>query len=176
MLTLHIEAANVSELHSTLAAILHRDVQPKAEAPKPIAVVTPQAAVTGTPAEGAVSGASANAEVVKAKPGRPKKTEQAQPAVAQNTGSGGQELSVAADAKADAVPTPPADPATPSDKPLTMDDVKTAAMAVTAKFGNVDGMAKLREILQSQGGIKLLRDVPADKFAAVKAACEAAVK
>lgn len=61
--------------------------------------------------------------------------------------------------------------ASASAKPLTLDDVKAQAMKVTEKFGQVDGMAKLREVLLAHEGTKLLRDLKPAHFQSVFDKC-----
>ena len=77
----------------------------------------------------------------------------AQPAVAGNTGIGGPA-------------TPPGDPNT-IQAPPTIDDVKKAAQAALDKLGNVEGMSKVREVLVKCAGVRLIRDIKADKARAV---------
>lgn len=71
-------------------------------------------------------------------------------------------------------PAPVAPP--PAGKEYTMDEMKTAAQAVITKFGQIEGMAKARDLMVQIAGVKLIRDVPADKVSPLAAAFEAAVK
>ncbi len=64
----------------------------------------------------------------------------------------------------------------PAGKEYTMDEMKTAAQAVITKFGQIEGMAKARDLMVQIAGVKLIRDVPADKVSQLAAAFEAAVK
>lgn len=50
---------------------------------------------------------------------------------------------------------------------VTIDDVRKTAELVVAKLGNDVGMAKAREIIRQVGGVVTIRDIPADKMAAV---------
>lgn len=49
----------------------------------------------------------------------------------------------------------------------TLDDVRRAAQAVVEKMGNEKGMASARKVLESAGGVRVIRDVPTDKIATV---------
>ena len=151
---------------------------------KPTAPVASRPAPVEQPAQPV---AAAPQPAVAPKRGRPtsKKANDAQAEVASNTASGGSDQT-----ETQASPSAPVDGAPPSDlaageppapasagvgardaKPLTLQDVNEKAREVTTKFGQVDGMAKLRDILTNQIGVKLLRDVPADKYQAMYDAC-----
>lgn len=65
-------------------------------------------------------------------------------------------------------PAPPA----PTAATATETEMKDAAKAVIAKLGQIEGMNKAREVLERVAGVKLIRDVPADKYGAVKAAMD----
>lgn len=145
--------------------------QIKTDAPQPTTVTTT-----------ATSGEATGAAAIARRPGRPpKKTEHAQPAVASNTGSGSPTQSSDAQTSGGApsgdgqAAQPPVTPATGSAVALTLQNVKDVAMQVTAKLGEIEGQAKLREILAKDAGVKLIRDIPADKFDAVIKACQAVI-
>ena len=55
-------------------------------------------------------------------------------------------------------------------KEYTVDEMRQAAQDVIAKFGQIDGMAKARDAMVAAAGVKLIRDVPADKVSATAAA------
>lgn len=74
------------------------------------------------------------------------------------------------------VPDPAVSTTNTAGKEYTMDEMKTAAQAVITKFGQIEGMAKARDLMVQIAGVKLIRDVPADKVSPLAAAFEAAVK
>lgn len=134
------------------------------------------------PAPQAVEGPQANAT----RRGRPKKTETPQPEVGQNTGtsspvnqtSGGPATSANGAPQGDAgAETTGAGVAPTTDAPApvatakTLKDLQDAAMRVMQKFPQ-EGMAKLAGMLTTNYGVKLLRDVPAEKFADAVKACD----
>lgn len=54
-----------------------------------------------------------------------------------------------------------------SAKTVGMDDVRAAAQKVIEKLGNELGMDAARKVLTEKAGVKVLRDIPTDKFGGV---------
>ena len=102
--------------------------------------------------------------------GRPPKTEQAQPTVANNGGSASPETTQG-NSPADGAPqgdgagAPAGDSSPAAPVTLTVDDAKQAGLKVTDKFGAVEGMNKVREVC-AKLGVKLIRDLKGDQIKA----------
>lgn len=154
MLTLHVEAETASELVKKALASLNIQITAAAPAPAKAPEVTPEVAPAPAPAAEPATPAP--------KRGRPKKavsTEQP-PQVASTV-----EQTAAADSP---TPQPAAAVEQSAGAPATtMDDVRKAAQQVVEKIGGDAGMAAARKVLIEKAGVKVLRDVPADKMAAV---------